>query len=146
MDGGHPFCKTVRGNSVPIDNSWIVPYNLFICLKYHAHINVEVVYLVMAVKYLYKHITKGSDRVMLHLANGNQRDITNDERFVNARYISASEAFWDSTILRYSLRIHQWPNCLSTCKMNRSCSFNLVMWLLWQCKVPQLPNSPPTLH
>ena len=33
---------------------------------------------------------------MVRLANGQERDITNDEveRYVNARYISASEAYW----------------------------------------------------
>ena len=102
-----------------MDNSWIVPYNPILCLKYDSHINVEAVYSVMAVKYLYKYITKGSDRVMLHLANGKQTDITNDEIewFVNARYISALEDYWRL----YEFKIHQWPNCLSTCKMSRLC-------------------------
>ena len=68
-DGVHHFCKTVKRSPVPIDNSWIVSYNPFLCLKYDSHINVEAVYSVMAVKYLYKYITKGSDRVMLQLAH-----------------------------------------------------------------------------
>ena len=95
-DGGRNFSKTVQGKQITIDNRWVVPYNPFLSLKFDAHINVEVVYSVSAVKYLYKYITKGSDRVMIRLSSGEERDITNDEieRFVNARYISASEAYW----------------------------------------------------
>ena len=86
----------MHGNVLILDNSWVVPYNPFLSLKYNAHINVEVVHSVSAVKYLYKYITKGSDHVMMRLSNGQERDITNDEieSFVNARYISASEAYW----------------------------------------------------
>ena len=49
---------------------------------------------VAAVKYIYKYITKGSACVMMRLANGEERDITHDEvtRYVNSRYVSASEA------------------------------------------------------
>ena len=95
-DGGQQFSKTVGEKTITIDNRWIVPYNPFLSVKYDAHINVEVVYSIKAVKYLYKYITKGSDRVIIRMANGGERDITNDEieRFVNARYISASEAYW----------------------------------------------------
>ena len=86
----------MHGNVLILDNSWVVPYNPFLSLKYNAHINVEVVHSVSAVKYLYKYITKGSDHVMMRLSNGQEKDITDDEIecFVNARYISASEAYW----------------------------------------------------
>ena len=50
---------------VKIDNRWIVPYNPILLLKYQTHINVEIVGSIGAVKYLYKYITKGADRVMV---------------------------------------------------------------------------------
>ena len=56
-----------------------------------AHINVEIVHSVQAVKYLYKYITIGQDRVLMALRDGDVDEITN---YQNARYISASEAFW----------------------------------------------------
>ena len=58
-------------------------------------LNVEVVISVSCVKYLYKYTCKGSDRVMVRLASGEEKDITGDEveRYQNARYVSASEAY-----------------------------------------------------
>ena len=41
-----------------IDNRWLVPYNPFLSVRHQAHINVEVVYSVDAVKYLQKYICK----------------------------------------------------------------------------------------
>jgi len=94
--GGRVHFMTVRGQQFTVDNSWVVPYNPLLSLKYNSHINVEVVHSVSAVKYLYKYITKGNDRVMFRLSDGREVDITNDEieRYVLARYISASEAYW----------------------------------------------------
>ena len=43
----------VKGKCV-MDNGWVVPYNPWLSQKYDAHINVEVVASVKAVKYLYK--------------------------------------------------------------------------------------------
>ena len=120
--------KTVHGNVLIQDNSRVVPYNPFLGLKYNAHINVEVVHSVSAVKYLYKYITKGSDRVMMRLSNGQERDITDDEieRFVNAKYISASEAYWciydpeARTILYPDVYKHYWweRNSWVRCRAN----------------------------
>ncbi len=95
-DGGRTHNTTVKGQQFTIDNRWIVPYNPFLSLKYKAHLNVEIVTSVECVKYIYKYICKGSDRVVIKLANGDEKDITNDEIecFVNARYISSSQALW----------------------------------------------------
>jgi hypothetical protein len=76
-----------------VDNKWVVPYNPILCLKYNAHINLEVVCSVSSVKYLYKYITKGNDRVMVTLPNG-QEALDEIETYANARYVSASEAVW----------------------------------------------------
>jgi hypothetical protein len=45
-----------------VDNRWIVPYNLHLATKYHAHINVEICSSIFTVKYLYKYVYKGHDR------------------------------------------------------------------------------------
>ena len=99
-NGGLSFDR----NGFEVDNSWVVPYNPYLLLKYNAHLNVEVVHSVQAVKYLYKYINKGPDRVMVAMTaedeNQNERNEVQD--FINARYISASEAFWRL----YEFQIH----------------------------------------
>ena len=48
-----------------VDNSWVVPYNPVLTLRYNAHINVEHCNDPRAAKYLYMYVTKGSDRTMV---------------------------------------------------------------------------------
>ena len=87
-----------------VDNKWVVPYNNpFLSLKYSAHINVEIVNSVEAIKYLYKYITKGHDKVTFTVEGeeGQEQAVHDEiETFLHAWYISASEAYW---------RIYQFP-------------------------------------
>ena len=101
--GGYTFTTIVQGNEVTVDNAYVVPYYPLLSLRYNAHVNCEIVHSVEAAKYLYKYITKGSDRVVFTVRKGQpdqQRGHDEVETFINARYISASEAFW---------RIYQFP-------------------------------------
>ena len=41
-----------------VDNSWVVPYNPYLTLKYDAHINVEACVSPFAAKYLFMYVTK----------------------------------------------------------------------------------------
>ena len=96
--------KKVKGENVQVDI--IVPYNPLLSLRYQAHINVEVVYSVQAVKYLYKYISKGQDRIIMSMRDedGDSFQVEDEvENFMNARYISASEALWKI----YGFPIHQ---------------------------------------
>ena len=52
----------IQKNGKTIDNSWIVPYNPYLSLRYDCHINVEVCTSPKAAKYLFKYTTKGNDR------------------------------------------------------------------------------------
>ncbi len=94
--GGKTYSMRVKGEQFTVDNRWVVPHNPFLCLRYNAHINVEVVSSVQCVKYIFKYTHKGSDRVVVTLGNGQQIDISNDEveRFDNGRYIPATYAYW----------------------------------------------------
>jgi len=49
----------------PVDNTWIVPHNLWLSTKYNAHINVEVCSSIAAVKYLFKYVYKGHDKTKM---------------------------------------------------------------------------------
>ena len=92
----------VRGkkDTVTLNNQWIVPYNALLLLRYQCHLNVEIVHSVSAVKYLYKYLHKGQDRIVVEASNKSKNsDKTNQVRdevtkYRNAKYISASQAAW----------------------------------------------------
>ena len=80
-------------------------------MKYNCHLNVEVCNTVSSVKYIYKYIHKGHDRVVFTLEpnhtavapniDNNNQPAANDnngndeiKKYLGSRYISASEAFW----------------------------------------------------
>lgn len=100
-----------------------MPHNLYLTVKYDAHINVEVCNTIGAVKYIFKYVykgnfifhfvsetiylfylIKGSDKVEFSIQTPKETDQSGttikenkyDEinRFQEARYISASEACW----------------------------------------------------
>ncbi|XP_061352356.1 uncharacterized protein LOC133297255 [Gastrolobium bilobum] len=55
--------RVAKKNGVELDNRFVVPYNAKLLLKYQAHINVEYTCQTSAIKYLFKYIYKGNDRV-----------------------------------------------------------------------------------
>ncbi|XP_057247450.1 uncharacterized protein LOC130589855 [Beta vulgaris subsp. vulgaris] len=80
----------LRQNSrIKVDNRWVVPYNPFLLLKYDCHVNLEICSSIKCVKYLYKYIHKGSDRVSMEVKNGDEI-----AQYVDARWICAPVAFW----------------------------------------------------
>jgi len=82
--------QTIEKRGITIDNRWIVPYNPYLCQKYDCHINVEICSSIRSVKYLYKYVYKGHDRIIATIEN-QYDEIT---KYLNARYVSASEACW----------------------------------------------------
>ncbi|KAG5063305.1 hypothetical protein JHK85_004488 [Glycine max] len=93
--------RTISKNGVIIDNRYIVPYNAKLLRKYQAHINIEWCNQNTSIKYLFKYINKGYDRVtvvVIHDANGTLENAIsqNDEikEYVDCRYISPCKATW----------------------------------------------------
>ncbi|UYV64563.1 hypothetical protein LAZ67_3001189, partial [Cordylochernes scorpioides] len=80
-------------NSKPINNSWVVPYNAYILLRFNCHINVEICSSVQAVKYLFKYVYKGHDSANLEIR---EQTLNHDEptKFVDSRYVGPVEAGW----------------------------------------------------
>ncbi|KAI9103507.1 hypothetical protein K1719_023130 [Acacia pycnantha] len=91
--------RTIKVKGIPLDNRYVVPYNPLLLQKFHAHINIEKCNQSTAIKYLFKYISKGNDRVVAAIFNGstNEHDgATIDEikQYYNCRYISACEGSW----------------------------------------------------
>ncbi|CAL8141391.1 unnamed protein product [Orchesella dallaii] len=90
-----------KGNK--IDNSWVVPYNPYLSLKYNCHINVEICASVRSVKYLFKYVYKGHDCANLCVQEKTIGEVRDESKeFVDSRYVSAPEAIWRL----FSFRMH----------------------------------------
>ncbi|KAL5542818.1 hypothetical protein UlMin_010528 [Ulmus minor] len=107
--------QTVKVRGHYLDNQWVVPYNPYLLAKFNCHINVEICSTVKVVKYLYKYIYKGHDRIAFHIdSNNTEKDIDEIQNFQSARWISPPEAVWRiySFILNekhpsvYTLQLH----------------------------------------
>ncbi|GKC54331.1 ATP-dependent DNA helicase RRM3-like protein [Tanacetum coccineum] len=91
--------KTVVKNGIYLDNRYVMPYNPLLMKKFQAHINVEWCNQSGAIKYIFKYINKGQERVTIAF----EKEKTNDnplkrkdkiKEYYDCRYISACEAAW----------------------------------------------------
>ncbi|XP_026383485.1 uncharacterized protein LOC113278984 [Papaver somniferum] len=80
-------------NGKVMNNSWFVPYNSWLLKKYDYHINVEICSSVQSVKYLYKYVWKGVDRVSMEVSNEKEAEYE-IKQFVDARWICPQEDLW----------------------------------------------------
>ena len=88
-DGG----RTIQHKGRTVDNSWVVPYNPHLSLRYNCHINVEAAASPKSSLYLFQYVTKGSDRACVNpLVEGQPRDEIAE--YVNMRSVSSGEAYW----------------------------------------------------
>jgi hypothetical protein len=96
-DGRH-----VLKNGVKLDNRNVVPYNMSLIKQYNAHINVEWCNKSNMIKYLFKYVTKRSDRARIYFevtartSNGSpgpQLPPRNEiQEYMDARFLTACEA------------------------------------------------------
>ncbi|XP_073120893.1 uncharacterized protein [Henckelia pumila] len=84
---------TIRGSQ--LDNRWVIPYNPYLLAKFNCHINVEICSTIQAIKYIYKYIYKGHDRIFYTLANDEKHLLIDEiKNFQSARWISPPEGIW----------------------------------------------------
>jgi hypothetical protein len=98
-------------HGVELDNRWVVPHNIYLSTKYDAHINVEVCNNIRVVKYLFKYIYKGHDRVTIEIScqsdnaiEGNMVEVDEIKKYFNCRYVFASKTAW--RIFKFDM--HEW--------------------------------------
>ena len=108
---------TTLRQDVSLNNGHVVPHNRDLCMQFYAHINVEYCEWSMLIKYLFKYISKGTDRIVTHITrtlgsagpSTSQRSLHVDEikNFQDARFIGPHEACW--RILAFSIHSRDPP-------------------------------------
>lgn len=108
---GHPVYRrhdngrNVLKNDTKLDNRYIFPHNKYLLIKYGGHINVEWCNQSRAIKYLFKYINKGNDRVTTRFSEsitGKKKGNLLDEvkMYYDCRYLSPCEAAWRTLLLK----------------------------------------------
>ncbi|XP_058779305.1 uncharacterized protein LOC131653232 [Vicia villosa] len=92
--------NTVTIKNVVLDNRFVVPHNPYLLKKFQAHINMEWCNQGTSVKYLFKYVNKGYDRITAAVVEGDNDSPSTtkngDEikQYLDCRYVSLSEACW----------------------------------------------------
>ncbi|GJS41039.1 hypothetical protein Tco_0566082, partial [Tanacetum coccineum] len=95
--------RTVKKQGVDLDAGYVVPYNPTLLKRYQAHINVEFCNQFGSIKYLFKYINKGPDRVTAAIEDEEKDEIKD---YYDCRYLSSCEAAW--RIFRFDIH-HRFP-------------------------------------
>ncbi|KAI9084803.1 hypothetical protein K1719_033209 [Acacia pycnantha] len=91
--------RTVSRKGVKLDNRFGVPYNARLLKLFCDDLNIEKTNQSCAIKYLFKYISKGNDRVITGIYNnndslGSQQSFDEVSHYLNCRYVSSCEASW----------------------------------------------------
>ncbi|XP_074277132.1 uncharacterized protein LOC141600781 [Silene latifolia] len=83
----------IRGEQ--LDNRWVIPYNPYLLDLFDCHLNVEVCSTIQAVKYLYKYVYKGHDKISFNIAAGDAVQVVDEiQQYQSGRWVSSIEAMW----------------------------------------------------
>ncbi|XP_021719151.1 uncharacterized protein LOC110686855 isoform X2 [Chenopodium quinoa] len=98
-DGYPCYRRTDTGEQVKVrgaylDNRWVVPYNPYLSSLFDCHLNVEVCSTIKAVKYLYKYVYKGHDRVAFNVSVEDRNSEDEIAQYQSGRWVSPCEAAW----------------------------------------------------
>jgi len=93
--------RTLLVHGVELDNHWVVLHNVYLLTKYDAHINIEVCNNIRVVKYLFKYVYKGHDRVTVEISRqsnnateGNVVEVDEIKKYLDCCYVSTLEVVW----------------------------------------------------
>ncbi|XP_050875738.1 uncharacterized protein LOC127079401 [Lathyrus oleraceus] len=96
--------NTIEKNGVTLHSGHVVPHNPSLLMKYEAHINMEWCNQSTSIKYLFKYVNKGFDRIPVVIVpnnTGQDGNIDEIKQYLDCRYVSPSEAYW--RIFSYSI-------------------------------------------
>ncbi|XP_021722692.1 uncharacterized protein LOC110690169 [Chenopodium quinoa] len=98
-DGYPIYRRRVTGEQVTIrnaqlDNQWVIPYNPYLSMLFDCHLNVEVCSTIKAVKYLYKYVYKGHDRISYNVVGSYSEPVDEIHQYQSGRWVSPCKAAW----------------------------------------------------
>lgn len=96
------YCAYKRRTS---EDRYVVPYNPKLLLMFQCHVNVELAHTVNIIAYLYKYLYKGPDRAKLRVLDETDNSVDEISDYINARYVSSSEAAW--RIFGYNINVRE---------------------------------------
>ncbi|XP_057455303.1 uncharacterized protein LOC130746629 isoform X1 [Lotus japonicus] len=119
-EDGYPIYKRrdtgvyVEKKGIRMDNSYVVPYNPQLLMLYNGHINVEYCNKSNAIKYLFKYVSKGPDRVNVEICNEKEDGVEPElkdeiKQYYDCRYLTPCEAVWRT--FKYYIHV-KWPAVL----------------------------------
>lgn len=76
------------------EDQWTATYMPYLTKLLECHVNVDVCFTVNIFMYLYKYLFKGPDRTMFSIGTLDNENVDEISDYINARYLSASEAAW----------------------------------------------------
>ena len=82
---------------IELDNKFVIPYNAKFLMKYQAHINFKLCNKFNSIKYLFKYVNKGPDRVTVTVskstANAGDNEVVDEVKdYYDCHYLSTCEA------------------------------------------------------
>ena len=128
-------------------NSMLVAYNWVLSWRYRCHLNVEICSSISSVKYLYKYVCKGHDRVAAVVQSvAGDDDVDEIRNLLDARYLGASEAVYRIFKFDLSDKFLLWSGWRCTYLMNSKFILILVMSKLLSVLFLRSPPSVRQAH
>ena len=72
-------------------NSDVVPFNVYLLLRFNAYINIKYYTGFNTIKYVYKYVYKGANRAIVRIASAEETTRNKVKEYLNARYVSVLE-------------------------------------------------------
>ncbi|KAL3813122.1 hypothetical protein ACJIZ3_014390 [Penstemon smallii] len=87
--------RSVIVQKVRLDNRDVIPHCPYLLVKFDCHMNLEVCTDIKLVKYMYKYIYKGHDKMAYNVVARNSLNKLDEiQSYQEGRYICAPEAYW----------------------------------------------------